>query len=331
MEQKHTKLRPGMTAIAAVLALSSTQLFAQSAEAPASADAPVLVTPPAVQPAAPLAAPEQAPTVSVAAPAQAMRTASTPIVNTPDTTAASTSDAAAPTRTVSHTAVTHTQTTQAPAVATVLPAAKAMPAAPSEPVAAKTVVPAAAAAPAGASETVTTSKTIAAPVATQRTVQTVSDDGMIAGIAGLGLIALAGGAFAYSRRKKRYEGYEETDIGPDSAPVDVMPIAPVAAVPAAVVDADGPRTEVPAGFDISRFGRHTQAAYRGPTPDNPSLSLKRRLKHASFYDQRERMAAEGNAPQIERVNDAAAARRTEHVDHIVSRMRPTRSFRPVTA
>jgi hypothetical protein len=37
-------------------------------------------------------------------------------------------------------------------------------------------------------------------------------------------------------------------------------------------------------------GRHEQAAYRGPTPDNPSLSLKKRLKRARFFDQRERMA-----------------------------------------
>jgi hypothetical protein len=50
-------------------------------------------------------------------------------------------------------------------------------------------------------------------------------------------------------------------------------------------------TALPAGFDVSRFGRHVQAAYRGPTPDNPSLSLKNRLRRASFFDQQERRAA----------------------------------------
>jgi len=47
---------------------------------------------------------------------------------------------------------------------------------------------------------------------------------------------------------------------------------------------------LPPGFDVSRFGRHVQAAYRGPTADNPSLSLKRRLKRASFFDMKERQA-----------------------------------------
>ena len=62
-------------------------------------------------------------------------------------------------------------------------------------------------------------------------------------------------------------------------------------VPASTL-ADAPSTDLPEDFDISRFGRHVQAAYRGPTEDNPSLSLKHRLRRASFFDQRERQAAE---------------------------------------
>ncbi|WP_454887884.1 hypothetical protein [Sphingomonas oryzagri] len=54
----------------------------------------------------------------------------------------------------------------------------------------------------------------------------------------------------------------------------------------------GPRTRLPEGFDLSRFGRHARAAYLGPTADNPFLSLRSRLKRASFYDRRERLAAE---------------------------------------
>jgi len=56
------------------------------------------------------------------------------------------------------------------------------------------------------------------------------------------------------------------------------------------VFADTPKTALPEGFDLSRFGRHVQAAYRGPTADNPSLSLKYRLRRASALDQRERLA-----------------------------------------
>ena len=44
---------------------------------------------------------------------------------------------------------------------------------------------------------------------------------------------------------------------------------------------------------------HVDRARRGPTPDNPSLSLKKRLKRAAFFDQRERLAAEGKAMPVE--------------------------------
>jgi hypothetical protein len=62
---------------------------------------------------------------------------------------------------------------------------------------------------------------------------------------------------------------------------------------------DAPTTTLPEGFDLSRFGRHVQAAYRGPTEDNPSLSLKHRLRRASAMDQRERMDAEARESRRE--------------------------------
>jgi hypothetical protein len=37
----------------------------------------------------------------------------------------------------------------------------------------------------------------------------------------------------------------------------------------------------------------------GPTPDNPSLSLKKRLKRAAFFDQREREVAAGEAVPLD--------------------------------
>jgi hypothetical protein len=314
-----------MTAIAAVLALSSTQLLAQNTDTPASADAPVLVTPPSVvQSTAPSATPQDAP--QVAAPSTSMRTASTPIVNTPDTTTTSAPSAAAPARAVTHTKTTTNHTTSAaPRAADPAPVAPTPPVTTAKTIAKTTVV---ATAPMGGPETTTTSKTIVTPAAPPQSTQTMSDDGMIAGLAGLGVIALAGGAFAYTRRTKRYQRYEDIDVVPEPE-LELEAAAVIAAAPVAgttgMTYAEGPRTEVPAGFDISRFGRHAQAAYGGPTPDNPSLSLKSRLKRASFYDQRERMAAAGLA-------EPTAPRRTEHADHIVSRMRPTKvSFRPVTA
>jgi len=44
---------------------------------------------------------------------------------------------------------------------------------------------------------------------------------------------------------------------------------------------------------------HVDRATRGPTPDNPSLSLKTRLKRATFFDQRERQVAEGTAEPVD--------------------------------
>ena len=42
-----------------------------------------------------------------------------------------------------------------------------------------------------------------------------------------------------------------------------------------------------------------ERAYRGPTADNPSLSLRKRLKRAAFFDKREREAAAGRAAPVE--------------------------------
>jgi hypothetical protein len=44
---------------------------------------------------------------------------------------------------------------------------------------------------------------------------------------------------------------------------------------------------------------HVDRAMLGPTPDNPSLSLKKRLKRAAFFDQRERQAAAGEAAPVD--------------------------------
>ena len=44
---------------------------------------------------------------------------------------------------------------------------------------------------------------------------------------------------------------------------------------------------------------HMDRALLGPTPDNPSLSLKTRLKRAAFFDQRERQVAEGQAEPVD--------------------------------
>jgi hypothetical protein len=51
--------------------------------------------------------------------------------------------------------------------------------------------------------------------------------------------------------------------------------------------------------ELSPEESHVDRAMLGPTPDNPSLSLKTRLKRARFFDQREREVAEGTAEPVD--------------------------------
>jgi hypothetical protein len=106
------------------------------------------------------------------------------------------------------------------------------------------------------------------------------------------------------RRRRRREDaeFEANQWALDHAEPEPRP-EPVRSEPAFArsqvqdpVQPGGPATALPAGFDLSRFGRHVQAAYRGPTPDNPSLSLKNRLRRASFFDQQERRAGKERSP-----------------------------------
>jgi hypothetical protein len=63
---------------------------------------------------------------------------------------------------------------------------------------------------------------------------------------------------------------------------------------------------------------HVDRATRGPTPDNPSLSLSKRLKRAAFFDLREREVEAGEADPVdaeaglpERMVEEAATERAD--------------------
>jgi hypothetical protein len=57
-------------------------------------------------------------------------------------------------------------------------------------------------------------------------------------------------------------------------------------------------TQMPDGAEGSSES-HVDRATHGPTPDNPSLSLKTRLKRAAFFDKREREVAAGEAEPVD--------------------------------
>ena len=113
------------------------------------------------------------------------------------------------------------------------------------------------------------------------------------------------------RRRKRSEE-EEGELQDETVTDEVTPApAPEPWNPPVVEPTVAPiaatRTDVPEDFETSHFGRHVQAAYAGPTPENPSLSLRKRLKLAGELDRRERMA--GTTPKAEASVTARPAQR----------------------
>lgn len=66
-----------------------------------------------------------------------------------------------------------------------------------------------------------------------------------------------------------------------------------------MTDTRKPETGSERGPEQSPRQSHVDRAMLGPTPDNPSLSLKTRLKRAAFFDQRERQVAEGKAEPVD--------------------------------
>jgi len=335
MKQNLAPIRPAMTAIAAVIALSSTSLLAQAADTPDAQSAPAIVAPPAptVAPAPAAVAPDVAPAAPVAAPEPAMKTMSTPVEHTADATAPSVTTGAGEAASVRRqpsapaaqrrASAPHTTAAAAPVASTpaprIAPVAKTAAHAVPEPAA----QPAAAPAP-----------TAAAPAVSSSTTQnrTTTDETLpVAGAVLFGALAV-GAAFAM-RRKPRDEDELVLDTAAQSPTVvtaDPIIVAPKAAEPvpaaAASLGAEG-TTKLPNGFDMSRFGRHTRAAYLGRTPDNPSYSLKRRLKRASFFDQREREAiAAGGAPLKEPVYARSEAGQAAQADNgqVTVRLSPER-------
>jgi len=280
--------RSGLTAIAAVLALSSTPLLAQEVT-----ETPTTTADTTAAPAQETAAPE--PTATETTSAQSPTAESTP------------AESAAPATTTRRTATRTKTTTTATRRATSEPAAAA-----ATPIAA---TPAPEATAEGMPVPPPTGAMVdpgAMPVdetATETTAKPADDALPIAGAAGLGLLALGGIGMAIGRRRQRKEElahqranqeYLKTHPDTPESHAPAMAFASTAAAPAMAGSVgrpikDAPRTNLPPNFDLSRFGPHTRAAYMGPTEDNPSLSMKHRLRRAAAMDQQLRQ--HGEAPR----------------------------------
>jgi hypothetical protein len=267
--------RSGLAAIAAATALIATPALAQDA-------APVMADP------APIVADEPLP----AEPTTTAETVADPLAPATTTTSTRTNRAPRPTRATA----APTARAPAPAARTTAPASTA-PAAPVAPVQ-QALPPVDPAMVAPLPEPV-------APAPVVPTSDSMIDNDLlpIAGAAGLGILALAGAGFAMRRRRRHDEdvvvehNWHEPAMSRPAPVASAMPIAAPAAVAAAPVAASA--------FDWGSTPRETVApvnrietAKRGPTPDNPSLSLKKRLKRAAFFDQRDRQIAAGKGTPI---------------------------------
>jgi len=121
----------------------------------------------------------------------------------------------------------------------------------------------------------------------------------------LAFLAIGGAAVAMSRRRHEDEELDEASVEHE----------PVAAAPEPVIHEEQPAIVGPSAFawgesqqsrppmsdeDDRRPGETwVERAYRGPTADNPSVSLRTRLKRAAFFDKRERDVAAGIAEPVE--------------------------------
>ena len=280
-----------LPAIAAVLALSSTSALAQEAQ-------PVTVAPPSPVAADPAPVIESTP-VTTETPVETTE----PVVSEP----AATPVAAKPVK----------RATRAAAVKAAPPAPKS--AASQSAPAASTAAPAPVADPVIAMATTPTAKP--APVAPVADESAKSDNTVpIAAGGALAFLALGGAAVAMTRRR-RHE--EDEELWVEEEPVEGMaepeavhvsePVAieqPLILGPSAFAWGNerasyatpaGAEPRVEAASDDDRLPGESwvERAYRGPTVNNPSVSLRNRLRRAAFFDKRERDVAAGHAEPVD--------------------------------
>jgi hypothetical protein len=133
----------------------------------------------------------------------------------------------------------------------------------------------------------------------------------------LALLALAGIAYAVSRRRHREDAWhgdwdaepvvehETTVAAPAVEPRDDSVVHEeqngIVAPSAFSWGATATGQQADRDLDDDRLPSETwiQRAYRGPSANNPSVSLKARLRRAAFFDKRERDVAAGLAEPVD--------------------------------
>ena len=283
IQMNRYKRTSALPAIAAALALSSTPVLAQEVQ-------PVPTDPaPAAQP-APTAPTDATPS-----------TTDTSTAAEPDTATAdsATSAHAATAKPVVHRTAAKAMPTVARTAARKVTASKVASAAPA------VAKPAPAAAPATTASTSTrpapivdlSAKPAATPAVAPKPAHHKRDATLPIAGGALAFLAIGGAAAAITRRRHD----DEEELVNDEPMASAEP--PVAIEP--VVHEEQPTIVAPAAFawegaEQARDGEtYVERAQRGPTPENPSLSLKKRLKRAAALDKRESDVAAGKAEPMD--------------------------------
>jgi hypothetical protein len=125
----------------------------------------------------------------------------------------------------------------------------------------------------------------------------------------LALLVLGGAALAISRRKRRREEESwlaEDPAGPAAEAEPMILSEPIAsqepamvAPPMSAFDWDQESRSETADSECEELETWTERAKCGPTPDNPSQSVKKRMKRAAFFEKREREVAAGEAAPVD--------------------------------
>ena len=288
--------RASATAIAAAFALSSTSVLAQDAQQaqPAPIDSAPAVAPTPAPAAEPTIAPSDTssvvPSATDSTPAPAVKAKSTTIKRTstmkrPVHVATAAKPATSVTKSVSRTVATRGAAPAATQVATAAPAAPPQ-------VSQSAVNP-----------IVDVNR---APVSTAQAKpgKKKDDTPIIAAGGALAFLALGGAAVGLSRRKREDEDMLDEQPLSDERVRTAEPAAdpifeqePAMIAPEASAFSWGAR---PADQSDRKPGETwVERAYRGPSAENPSLSLRKRLKRAAFFDKRDREVAAGEAQPVE--------------------------------
>jgi hypothetical protein len=121
------------------------------------------------------------------------------------------------------------------------------------------------------------------------------------------LLALGGTALAMRNRRRRREDEEAWNYGSQELTLDepapaANPVAeeqPAIVAPSPSAFAWGNEPAESASSDCEELETWMERAKCGPTEDNPSMSMKKRVKRAAFFEQRERDVAEGEAVPVD--------------------------------